>query len=128
MGVTVAAAWYHQPLVGIVHHLGLALFYKGFGSRLVAYIDILAVLHGKGLYHLVALGGVNLAIDHKVGSRFAVATGEHAQSGSHTDGCDERQHLLNTHTNCLFHFLLVFWLFRFCKDKQIPPYNFAQKT
>ena len=50
---TVAAARHHKPLAGIVHHLGLAFFDIGLGTRLVAYIDVLAVLHGKGFHHLI---------------------------------------------------------------------------
>ena len=53
--MTVATARHHKPLAGIVHHLGLAFFDIGLGTRLVAYIDVLAVLHGKGFHNLVIL-------------------------------------------------------------------------
>ena len=86
VGVTITAAWHYKTLVGVVHHFGLTLFHKGFGSRLVAYIDILTVLHGKGFYHVVALGGVNLTIDHEVGSGLAVTTGQYSHRAANQDG------------------------------------------
>ena len=67
MGMTVAAAGHHKSLTAIVHHLGLAIFNIGFGTRLVTYIDVFSVLYGKCFYHLIAFGSENLAIDHKVG-------------------------------------------------------------
>ena len=66
MRVTVATARHHQALASIVHYLGLAGFNESLGSCLVAYIDVLAVLHGKGFDNLIVLGSENLAIDHEV--------------------------------------------------------------
>ena len=68
MCVGVAASGHHKALAGVVHHLGLAIFNIGFGASLVAYIDVLAVCHGKGFYNLVAFGSEDLTIDHKVGT------------------------------------------------------------
>lgn len=72
-------------LASVVYHLGLALLDQGFGTSLVAYIDILAVLHGKGFHHLIAFGGKNLAIHHKVGTGITLAAGKrtHADDDGH---------------------------------------------
>ena len=55
MGVTITAAGHHQALAPVVHQTGLACFNIGFGSLLVANIDVLAILHGKGFHNLVIL-------------------------------------------------------------------------
>ena len=68
--VTVAAARHHKSLASVVHHLGLACFHVGLGTRLVTNIDVLAVLHGKGFYHLITLGCEDLTKDHEVGTAF----------------------------------------------------------
>ena len=87
MGVTVAATRHHKPLPSIVHHLGLSLFNKGFGSCLVAYIDILAVLHGECFYHLIVLRSEDFAIDHKVGTGISLAAGKHTRYDDNTQDC-----------------------------------------
>ena len=84
MGVTVAATGHHKPLPSIVHHLGLSLFNKGFGAFFITYIDILAVLHGKGFYHLIVLRSEDFAIDHKVGTGISLAAGKHTRYDDNT--------------------------------------------
>ena len=71
--MSVAAAGHYKSLACVVYHLCLAFLHVGFGTSLVAYVDVLAVLHGKGFDDLVVLGRENFAIDHKVGTRFALA-------------------------------------------------------
>ena len=73
--VTIAATGHDESLAGVVYHLGLALLNIGFGSSLVAYIDILAVLHSEGFNNLISLRSENLAIDHKVGTIVVFAAG-----------------------------------------------------
>jgi hypothetical protein len=68
MGMSITTARHHKPLSCIVHHLGLAISDISFGTRLVAYINVLAVLHGKCLYNLIAFGSEDLAVDHEVGT------------------------------------------------------------
>ena len=99
VGVSVAAAGHHKTLSAIVHHLGLTLFHKGFGSSLVTYINILAVLHGKGLNNLVTLGGIDLSIDHEVGTVVTLATGKQPHSNHDAHHGDERQHFRHTCTH-----------------------------
>ncbi len=104
MCVAIAATGHHKTLVAVVYHLSLALFYEGPGSRLIAYIDILAVLHCKGFYNLIAIGGENLAIDYKVGTAILFATGLHTHADDCTHNSDEYVHRLHeTHTKCFFH-------------------------
>ena len=67
MRVTVAAAGHLKALVGVVHYFGLACLNKWFGAFLVAYIDILAVLHGKRFNNLIVFGSKDLTIDHEIG-------------------------------------------------------------
>ena len=95
MGVTVAATRDHKTFAGIVHHLGLALLNKDFGSLLVTYIDILTVFHGKGFYNLIAFRSEYLTINHKVGAGLFLAAGKHshAEDDAHHNG--ERHHLLH---------------------------------
>ena len=85
--MTIATTGHHKPLACIVHYLGLTLFDKGFGSRLVANIDVFAILHGKGLYYLVILRCEYLTINHEIGTRLPHAAGKHA----HADD-DAHQH------------------------------------
>ena len=128
MGMAVAAAGHHKSLASVVHHLGLALFYKGFGPCLVAHIDVHAVLHGEGFHHLTRFGGKYLAIDHEVGTGFPLATGKrnHAEGDCHH--CDAREHLLHTLGNCSFHNTLFgFRIDRqncVCKGKKNPATYF----
>ena len=108
VGVTIAAARHHKTLSAIVHHLGLTLFHKGCGSSLVAYIDILAILHGKGLNNLVTLGGIDLSIDHEVGARLIATTGQHPQSKDDSQHCENRQDLFHNVLHIIVTFILYF--------------------
>ena len=66
MGVSVATGRHHKPFPGIVQHLGLSRFDKGFCPVFVTHIDELAVFHGKSFCQLIVFGSKNLPIDHKV--------------------------------------------------------------
>ena len=90
VGVAVAAAGHDESLACVVYYLGLAFLNEGLGSSLVAYIDVLAVFHGKGFYYLVAFSGENLAIDHEVGTIIALAAGKHTHASDNTHHCDAR--------------------------------------
>ena len=90
MGMSVAAAGHDESLACVVYYLGLAFLNEGLGASLVAYIDVLAVFHGKGFYYLVAFSGENLAIDHEVGTIIALATGKHTHASDNTHHCDAR--------------------------------------
>ena len=79
--MAVAAARHHKPLASIVHYLGLTFLYVGFGSCLVAHIDVLAILHGESFCQLTTLGGEDFTIDHEIGTGVVLATGKH----THTD-------------------------------------------
>ena len=88
--MTIAATGHDESLTSVVHHLGFAFLYKGFGSRLVTNIDILTVLHSEGFNNLIALGGVNLAIDHEVGTFITLAADEQPHTKDDTHHYDER--------------------------------------
>ena len=66
MGVAVAAGGHHEPLPGVVQHLGLSRVDKGFCALFVTHIDELAVFHGKSFRKLIVFGSKNLPVDHKV--------------------------------------------------------------
>ena len=72
--MTVAAARHHQALSVVINHFGLAVHDILLGTLLVTYIDVLAVLHGKGFHNLVILRSKNLTIDHQVGHFGSIAT------------------------------------------------------
>ena len=67
MGVAVAAGGHYEALSGIVQNLRFALLNKCRGSRLVAHIDVFAVLHSKCFRHLAVFGSEYFPVDHEVG-------------------------------------------------------------
>ena len=66
MRVAVAAGGHHKPFPGIIQHLCLSRFDKGFRALFFSHIDELAVFHGKSFCQLIVFGSKNLPIDHKV--------------------------------------------------------------
>ena len=68
MRVSVATGRHHKPFPGIVQHLGLPGFDKGFRALFFSYIDKLAVFHGKSFRQLIVFGSENLPIDYKIGT------------------------------------------------------------
>ena len=74
MGMSITTARHHKALSCIVHHLSLSFFDISFGTSLVADIDVLAILHGKGFHNLITFGSEDLAVDHEVGTILLVLT------------------------------------------------------